>query len=86
MPQEPQRIQMFGREHPGVGCRVAGIPGSQSYADRRGVIVGRHIRNKAMVWVRWADEPGGEHDEAVVISLLMDEPVLDQMSRVRDGS
>ena len=33
-----------------------------------------------MVMVRWDDDP--DFDDAVVVSLLEDEPVLDQLSRI----
>lgn len=79
---QPRRWHYLGRDRPGVGCRVIGIDGSENYRGRHGIIVGYHHISKAMVWVRWDDEPDGDHDEAVVISLLQDEPVLDQMSRI----
>lgn len=76
---------MFDREHPGPGCRVVGNDGSASYARRSGIIVGRHMKNRAMVWVKWDDQGVDDYDEAVVISLLQDEGVLDQLARIPDG-
>ena len=35
-----------------------------------------------MVWVKWDDQDVDDYDEAVVISLLQDEGVLDQLARI----
>jgi len=75
-----ERFKYLGKSRPGPGCRVIGIPGSASYAGKRGVIISRHEAHNSMVWVKW-DDPGLVV-ESVVISLLEDEPVLDQLSRI----
>ena len=81
---EPTRIKMFGRWHPGPGSRVEGVTGSARLGGRRGLILRRHETNKAVVIVRWdgLTERGKVDEEGVVISLLRDEPLLDQMSRI----
>ena len=78
------RIQLFGREHPGPGCRVEGISESVNYNNFHGLILERHVSNKALVLVRWDDEP--DWPDYVTISLLQDEGVLDQLARPCDGS
>jgi len=77
---EPERIFEFGRWHPGPNSRVEGIPESATYAGRRGLIVERHESNKALVLVRWDSDP--TYPDFVTISLLQDEPVLDQLARI----
>ena len=78
--KEPERFEFLGRSRPGAGSRVIGTPGSENYGGRRGVVLRRHERYVAMVMVRWDDDP--DFDDAVVVSLLEDEPVLDQLSRI----
>lgn len=80
---EPERIFYVGRERPGPGCRVIGIEGSNAYGGRRGLVIGKHPRHKGFVAVRWDDDPDYVETDVNIV-LIEDEPVLDQMSRVRD--
>jgi len=77
---EPTRWKFLGRDRPGPGCRVVGIQGSANYGGRHGLITG-FSKHRSMVLVKWDDEPDCE-DDVVGISLLEDEPVLDQMARL----
>jgi hypothetical protein len=81
----PERIFFLGRWHPGVGSRVIGIPDSETYGGRRGLLIARHRRFQAFVQVCWDDDPSNIESDVNLV-LITDEPVLDQMARIYDGS
>ena len=91
--QGPERIEYVGRSRPGPGCRIVGIGTSKAYAGRHGLVMARRSFNiwkdlkdedyfGGFVIVEWDDTPYAP--EVVNILLIEDEPILDQLSRIKD--